>query len=78
LPYKKCVKLYVKDKQCGGIMLKRSFAIGALTDIGNVKKTNEDNILVKVGDEKNGEFGLFLVADGMGGLAAERWQAGLL
>ncbi|GAE90723.1 PP2C family protein-serine/threonine phosphatase [Acetivibrio straminisolvens] len=51
-------------------MLKRSFAIGALSDIGNVKKTNEDNILVKVGDEKNGEFGLFLVADGMGGLAA--------
>lgn len=33
-------------------MLKRSFAIGALTDIGNVKKTNEDNILVKVGDKK--------------------------
>lgn len=51
-------------------MLKRSFAIGALTDIGNVKKTNQDNILVKVGDGKSGEFGFFLVADGMGGLTA--------
>jgi len=59
-------------------MLKRSFAIGALTDIGNVKKTNEDNILVKVGDEKNGEFGLFLVADGMGGLAAGEVASGII
>lgn len=51
-------------------MIKRSFDIGALTDIGNVKRTNQDNVLVKVGDGSSGEFGLFIVADGMGGLAA--------
>ncbi|HHV29025.1 PP2C family protein-serine/threonine phosphatase [Acetivibrio mesophilus] len=59
-------------------MLKRSFAIGALTDIGNVKKTNQDNILVKVGDGRNGEFGLFLVADGMGGLTAGEVASGII
>ncbi|MFZ5988213.1 MAG: PP2C family protein-serine/threonine phosphatase [Bacillota bacterium] len=51
-------------------MLKRSFSIGALTDVGNVKKINQDNILVRIGDGSLGEFGLFVVADGMGGLAA--------
>lgn len=50
-------------------MNKRNFFIGALCDIGNVKKTNQDNILVKVGEGAHGEFGLFIVADGMGGLA---------
>lgn len=51
-------------------MDKRGFCIGALTDVGNVKKVNQDSILVKVGDGTQGEFGLFVVADGMGGLAA--------
>jgi serine/threonine protein phosphatase PrpC len=50
-------------------MQKRRFTIGAITDTGNLKKQNQDNILVKVGDGSYGEFGLFIVADGMGGLA---------
>ncbi|SHK07625.1 PP2C family protein-serine/threonine phosphatase [Paramaledivibacter caminithermalis] len=51
-------------------MRKRSFSIGALSDIGYVKKTNQDRILIEIGEEKFGEFGLFVVADGMGGLSA--------
>ncbi|MCX7710828.1 MAG: protein phosphatase 2C domain-containing protein [Clostridia bacterium] len=50
-------------------MRKRIFDIGALSDIGFVKKTNQDSILVKIGEDKTGEFGLFVVADGMGGLS---------
>jgi len=48
----------------------RRFVIGAMTDKGNLKTSNQDNILVKVGEGREGEFALFLVADGMGGLAA--------
>ncbi|WP_432663231.1 PP2C family serine/threonine-protein phosphatase [Wukongibacter baidiensis] len=51
-------------------MRKRGFSIGALSEIGYVKKTNQDRILIKIGEEAHGEFGLFVVADGMGGLAA--------
>jgi len=51
-------------------MKKRSFSIGALSDIGYVKKTNQDRILIKIGEDQFSEFGLFVVADGMGGLAA--------
>ncbi|GEM_PF-5712877 len=76
-PYKRCVKLY-KEERYGGIMLKRSFAIGALTDIGNVKKTNEDNILVKVGDEKNGSLVFSWWPTEWEDLLREMWQAVLL
>ncbi len=51
-------------------MRNRSFVIGALSEIGYVKKTNQDRILIKIGEEQFGEFGLFVIADGMGGLAA--------
>lgn len=51
-------------------MRKRSFAIGALSEIGYVKRTNQDRILIKIGEDQFGEFGLFVVADGMGGLTA--------
>ncbi|SKC37856.1 PP2C family protein-serine/threonine phosphatase [Maledivibacter halophilus] len=51
-------------------MKKRRFSIGTLSDIGYVKKTNQDRILIKIGEEYLGEFGLFVVADGMGGLKA--------
>ncbi|MCX7921655.1 MAG: protein phosphatase 2C domain-containing protein [Clostridia bacterium] len=47
----------------------RIFTIGTLCDIGSVKKSNQDSILVKIGEDSSGEFGLFVVADGMGGLA---------
>lgn len=47
-----------------------SFNVGAICDIGNVKKINQDNLLVKIGGTHFGEFGLFVIADGMGGLAA--------
>lgn len=51
-------------------MRKRSFSIGKLSDIGYVKKSNQDRILIKIGEDQLGEFGLFVVADGMGGLAS--------
>jgi serine/threonine protein phosphatase PrpC len=51
-------------------MRKRSFSIGALSEIGYVKKTNQDRILIKIGEGQHGEFGIFVVADGMGGLTA--------
>lgn len=37
---------------------------------GRVKKNNQDHILVKIGAWKGDEFGIFVVADGMGGLSA--------
>lgn len=46
-----------------------SIEIGAVTDKGNVKPSNQDNILVQIGEYKGGEFGLFVVCDGLGGLA---------
>lgn len=54
----------------GKDMKKKSYIVGALCDKGYVKKTNQDNLLVKIGEDKDGEFGLFIIADGMGGLAA--------
>lgn len=51
-------------------MIKRSFSIGVSSEIGYVKRTNQDRILIKIGEEQYGEFGIFVVADGMGGLSA--------
>ena len=45
------------------------FEVGALSEAGLVKTNNEDNILVQVGEYKNNDFGLFVVCDGLGGLA---------
>ena len=47
----------------------KNFSVSALCETGLVKKTNQDNILVKIGEENGNEFGLFIVADGMGGLS---------
>ncbi|KAB3532801.1 PP2C family protein-serine/threonine phosphatase [Alkaliphilus serpentinus] len=51
-------------------MTKKSYLIGALCDRGLVKNINQDRILVKIGEEDEGDFGLFVIADGMGGLTA--------
>lgn len=49
-------------------MHKFNLAAGAFSDKGNFKDANEDNILVKIGEDKNGDFGMFVVCDGLGGL----------
>lgn len=51
-------------------MHKRAFTIGVLSDKGAVKERNQDGILVMIGEDESGEFGLFAVADGMGGHTA--------
>lgn len=43
--------------------------IGFVCDTGDRKETNEDSILIKTCQYNNEEWGLFLVADGMGGMA---------
>ncbi len=50
-------------------MSRNNFKIGILSDAGNTKVINQDNVLVEIGENKAGEFGLFAVADGMGGLS---------
>jgi serine/threonine protein phosphatase PrpC len=50
-------------------MIKKYFSVAAVSDIGGGKSTNQDNVLVKIGEDKTGDFGLFIIADGMGGLA---------
>ncbi|AUG57046.1 MAG TPA: serine/threonine-protein phosphatase [Ruminiclostridium sp.] len=55
-----------------------SFNVGAICDAGNVKKINQDNLLVKIGETHFGEFGLFVIADGMGGLAAGEVASGII
>lgn len=44
------------------------YDIGAITDIGNVRKVNQDNVLVLRGKIGKDECSLLVVADGMGGL----------
>lgn len=51
-------------------MRKRSFSVGVSSEIGYVRRTNQDRVLIKIGEELFGEFGIFVVADGMGGLTA--------
>ncbi len=50
-------------------MKKRYFLIGALCDVGKVRTVNQDSILIRVGSKQDDEFGLFVVADGLGGLS---------
>lgn len=49
-------------------MKKLKITAGAKTDIGNVKKVNQDAILCKIESIDESEFGLFVVCDGLGGL----------
>lgn len=45
------------------------FIASAVTDIGNVKKTNQDSVCVKIADyEKHGQVAMAVICDGMGGL----------
>jgi protein phosphatase len=43
--------------------------VGAVSDKGNVKETNQDNFLIKICEDKTGDVGLFVMCDGMGGLS---------
>ena len=45
------------------------YDIGYITDIGNVRNTNQDSLLVRRGNIGKQEFVLTAVADGMGGLS---------
>lgn len=58
-------------------MDKKTFKIGVLSDRGTVKERNQDSILVLIGENRSGEFGLFAVADGMGGHAAGDAASGI-
>lgn len=44
------------------------FKVTTDTDVGRVKETNQDSILIKHGSYSNGEVLLAIVCDGMGGL----------
>lgn len=50
-------------------MFQNRIEIGAISDKGLIKESNQDNILVQIGEHNNSEFGLFIVCDGLGGLA---------
>lgn len=48
-------------------MGKKRFEYGIISKCGLVKEVNQDRILIKIGEKGLLEFGLFVIADGMGG-----------
>ncbi|WP_304942875.1 PP2C family protein-serine/threonine phosphatase [Vallitalea guaymasensis] len=48
-------------------MIKKKFEYGVISECGLVKEVNQDRILIKIGQVNSMEFGLFVIADGMGG-----------
>ena len=46
-----------------------TFQVAYHTDIGIKKKTNQDGLLLKTAKTPEGEIGLFVICDGMGGLS---------
>lgn len=46
-----------------------AFQVAYHTDIGIKKKTNQDGLLLKTARTPEGEIGLFVICDGMGGLS---------
>lgn len=50
-------------------MVKINFLIAYHTDVGRIKQTNQDALLIKTAMTAKGRIGLFVVCDGMGGLA---------
>lgn len=51
-----------------------NFLISANTDIGTLKKTNQDSVLIKKIHTCQGEMVFAVLCDGMGGLEKEKWQ----
>lgn len=49
--------------------MRNTIEYGVVSHTGLVKKVNQDRILIKIGQVGSREFGLFAVADGMGGHA---------
>ncbi len=47
--------------------MRNTIEYGVISQIGLAKKVNQDRILIKIGQVGSKEFGLFAVADGMGG-----------
>ncbi len=45
------------------------YEIGYVTDAGNVRRDNQDSLLIRKGNIRKDEFALLAVADGMGGFA---------
>ncbi|MFP4697755.1 MAG: PP2C family protein-serine/threonine phosphatase [Eubacteriales bacterium] len=46
-------------------MKKNNIEVGACSHKGHYKKENQDRLIVKIGEDAIGEFGLFAVADGV-------------
>lgn len=43
--------------------------VGAVSDKGNIKETNQDNFFVKIYGDDDKDVGIFVMCDGMGGLS---------
>lgn len=50
-------------------MIGKEIRVSAVSEIGLCKRENQDRILARIGEGPLGDFGLFAVADGMGGQA---------
>lgn len=46
-----------------------NYLTGAATDIGIEKRTNQDSVMIKIGEKDNEYIGFAMVCDGMGGLS---------
>lgn len=56
-------------------MIASPLKVAAISEIGLCKRENQDCVLARVGEGPLGDFGLFVVADGMGGQAGGRLAA---
>lgn len=58
-------------------MVGQEMKVAAVSEIGLCKRENQDCILARIGEGPLGDFGLFVVADGMGGQSGGRQAAEL-